>query len=177
MVNTTQNEKKIDFCVRYLVENGVGTGDFQRLAEALPLKKIVPFELVERANDYEFFSQIAQGLRELWPSGLKDGKWPWKESVNTLVQRLKFVWERFELSDKYTVEDCLAAARKYLAQFEHYDVKYMLLLKYFIFKQKNIGTSKNGIYKKDYESPLVKFLESVRDDEEMIEAGGGGEFI
>ena len=172
----TNNEAQIDFCVRYLLSNGVDAGSFQSIANSLSSKKVKRFELQPITEDHVFFAQIAKGLRDLWPAGTKDGKWPWRCPVSEAVERLKFLWKEQDLADKYSVDDCLAAARRYLAQFENHDIKYMVLLKYFIFKQKTMGVAANGIYKTGIESPLVKYLEANQNEIDF-ETNMEGEFL
>ena len=160
------NEDKINFCVNYLFANGIDAEKYAQLVSELSSKNLDEFEIV-RKQDHVFFTRIAIGLREMWPSGNKDDKWPWRESVPVLTDRLKFIWEKMEIDDKYTVEDCLQAGRRYLAQYEHSSTKYMQLLKYFIFKQKDMGVTEKGVIKKSYESTLVKMLQE-KDEEEQI---------
>lgn len=108
----------------------------------------------ERSSSME---DIAKGLWKLWPSGEKDGKWAWRDSVPNLTKRLQFLWSEREFGDKFTVEDCLRAGRRYLAQFQQ-DTKYMQILKYFIFKQTSLVGSDGKIHY-IYKSTLGDFLE------------------
>ena len=110
-----------------------------------------------QASD-DFFEQLATALRDLWPSGEKDGKYPWRDSVPNLVKRLQFLWKDRQLADKYSIDDCLVAARRYLAQFET-NVKYMQVLKYFIFKQNKL-VGKDGRVTYTYKSTFADLLES-----------------
>lgn len=110
-----------------------------------------------QASD-DFFEQLAVALRDLWPSGEKDGKYPWRDSVPNLVKRLQFLWKDRQLADKYSIDDCLVAARRYLAQFET-NVKYMQVLKYFIFKQNKL-VGKDGRVTYTYKSTFADLLES-----------------
>lgn len=110
------------------------------------------------AKDDDFFTKVATGLHCLWPSGEKDGKYAWKESVPNLVKRLKFIWNEQNLGNSYTVEDCLRAGRRYLAQFQN-DTKYMQILKYFIFKQTKLVSKIDGKITYSYKSTLADFLE------------------
>lgn len=152
----TKNLDKVKSCVRFLVENGVDADEFTRLSGTLSPQD-THYELIEVKDD--FFTTVAKGLRDLWPKGEKAGGYPWRDSVANLVQRLKLIWDYHGWSsDKYTVDECLSAGRRYLAQFEK-DAKYMQTLKYFIFKQKQI-LGRDGKYKNTYESKLCDFLES-----------------
>lgn len=105
-----------------------------------------------------FYVNLATALRELWPQGEKDGKYPWRGPVPKLAERLEFIWKEYDLRDKYSIDDCLMAARRYLAKFET-DAKYMQVLKYFIFKQQKL-VGHDGQVKYIYKSSLVDMLES-----------------
>lgn len=113
-----------------------------------------------------FFEQVAEGLRSLWPAGDKkvimpDGSaktYAWRDSVSNLVKRLEFIWKDRHFRDRYSVEDCMMAARRYLAQYED-NTKYMQLLKYFVFKQGNLK-NRNNKCTHVYESKFADMLES-----------------
>ena len=104
-----------------------------------------------------FYYDLAQKMRELWPPGNKGGKWPWRESAKTLAERLKFIWTDRNLKGKYTIDDCLATARRYLAQFEE-NTTYMQTLKYFVFKQEILKSGDNK-GKVTYTSKFADMLE------------------
>ena len=168
------NEDKINFCVRYLDSQGVSCNAFECIRVSLDEKPVVDYVLVRQ--DDSFFTRVAEGLREMWPAGNKDEKWAWRSSVKELVGRLKFIWAHQCVTDDYSVEDCLEAGRKYLARFQHGDTKYMKILKYFIFKQKTAGVTTNGMYKMEYESPLLNILQDKK-EEQNLEALLEGEII
>ena len=117
-------------------------------------------EAVEDENKVpdSFFTEIAEGLRSLWPPGEKEGRYPWRDSVTNISKRLKFVWRQHRFRTKYTKDDCLAAARRYLAQFEDGNIKYMQTLKYFVFKQEK-NQDLNGKFSCTYKSTLADYLE------------------
>lgn len=111
----------------------------------------------------EYFTEIATGLRNLWPVGEKDGKYPWRDSVKNLAARLKVLWNNRDMKE-YPVETCLAVGRKYLAQYEH-DAKYMQLLKYFIFKQGRLING-DGSITYIYNSKFADMLENMSELEQ-----------
>lgn len=115
---------------------------------------------VGMASDKTFYEKVAEGLRKIWPSGEKDGKYPWRDSVSNLTKRLEFIWNDRRFGDKYSVEDCLRAGRRYVAQFTD-NAKYMVLLKYFVFKQDKSAVDKSGKIIYTYKSLLADYLESV----------------
>lgn len=120
----------------------------------------------EDSVNTDFFTDVATGLWHLWPSGEKDGKYAWKESVPNLVKRLKFIWHEQELGNNYSVEDCLRAGRRYISQFQN-DTKYMQVLKYFIFKQTKLVSKIDGKITYSYKSTLADFLEDKTAQEEF----------
>ena len=107
--------------------------------------------------DSMYFVSLAEGLRELWPSGEKDGKWPWRDSVSNLTRRLQNLWDVREL-DQYPLDTCLTVARRYLSQFED-NAKFMQTLKYFILKQEDI-VGKDGRKRHTDKSVFADMLES-----------------
>jgi len=155
---------EIRFCVKYLLEHGISVADFEEVVSSLTgdenRYEIVP--IYEQEQD--FFDELAGKLRELWPPGEKNGKYPWRDSVANLSRRLKSLWDIRQLKN-YSIEDCLAVARRYLAQFEN-DVRFMMVLKYFIMKQKSI-VEKNGRERIITDSRFADMLESASDFEKM----------
>lgn len=157
---------EIRFCVRYLLNHGVNALNFQEAVNELgPLDQKYRLMPVEDISSKEFFVELAGKLRELWPPGEKDGKYPWRDSVPNLARRLELLWTERNLGKKYTIEQCLSVARKYLAQFEE-DAKYMMLLKYFIMKQEHIvKPNKHLTYVN--KSVFADMLESITTMEEF----------
>ena len=159
------------FCVRYLLDHGVNALNFSKVASVVTASDS-GFEIVKKKNIVQkpFFEELAEKLRELWPPGEKDGKYPWRDSVSNLARRLETLWlDRFQNQDKqYTIEQCLTVARKYLAQFEN-DTKYMKVLKYFILKQDSIVDRRTGRLIYSNKSILADMLESTSDFEAIDE--------
>ena len=157
-MNTTS---EIRFCVRYLLDKGINALNFNEVIAALPPVELDDkFELLKIPKKTNFFDDLATKLRELWPPGEKDGKYPWRDSVSNLSKRLRMLWkERFPdfVEKEDSVEQCLTVARRYLAQFEH-DTKYMQTLKYFILKQKQL-VEKDGRIKYISDSKFADMLE------------------
>lgn len=148
------------FCARYLKEHGVPSGEnFDELVSLI--SELDPDYKLIKIEKEDFFKTLANKLRELWPVGEKDGKYPWRDSITNLTRRLQLLWQQRELKD-YTLEDCLTAARKYLAQFEE-NTKYMKVLKYFILKQKSIVDNKTGKINYVSESTFADILEGKTD--------------
>ena len=149
------------FCAKYLQEKGyLSEGDLNEMSALLDDLK-VDFELVKVEKN--FYVELAERLRELWPTGNKDNKYPWRDSVENISQRLKHLWVTRKLKE-YTIDECLTVARKYLAQFEE-DTKYMRVLKYFIYKSKPAYVKENGLSVHQYESIFADMLESLTDEQ------------
>ena len=145
------------FCAKFLQERGFLEPErLEELIKDLPKfhKKYIFVE-----DNESFYTQLAEQLRELWPQGEKDGKYPWRDSVKNISIRLQFLWKERALGTKYSIDDCLVAARKYLSQYED-NVKYMKILKYFIFKQKKIVSKEDGKITYTYQSDFADILEA-----------------
>lgn len=149
--------EEVVFCAQYLNQKGITPEEYVTLATC---NEVLPFKITRTQERDEFFEELAKKLRELWPPGDKtvNGKsYAWRDSVPNLAKRLETLWsDRFKDKD-YSIEECLSAARKYLAQFED-NVKYMQTLKFFIWKQKDLVMS-NGQIKHIAESKLADILE------------------
>lgn len=150
---------EVKFCVRYLLNHGVNSLSFTDVVNELGPND-VQFDLVRSGytNYKPFFEELAEKLRELWPAGEKDGKWPWRDSVGNLSRRLDTLWKDRDFKEK-TIEECLMVARKYLAQFED-NAKYMQTLKYFILKQDKLVDKKTGRIRYINKSVFADMLES-----------------
>lgn len=148
---------EVKFCVRYLLNQGITAFNFGRVQLQLSSDD-ADFSLVPMpSSKKDFFTELAEKLRELWPPGEKDGKYAWRDSVPNLSRRLKVLWDERFKGKEFTIDECLVAARKYLAQFED-NVKYMQTLKYFILKQKSI-VEKDGRLRYISESKFADILE------------------
>ena len=148
---------EVKFCVKYLLNHGINSTNLVKVQLQLSSDD-ADFNLVlVPSSQKDFFTELAEKLRELWPPGEKDGKYAWRDSVSNLSRRLKILWnERFK-DKEFTIDECLSAARKYLAQFED-NVKYMQTLKYFIMKQKSL-VEKDGRIRYISESKFADILE------------------
>lgn len=154
------------FCAKYLKDRGLLSKEIlDSMNESLD-GFTVTYELTK--VDKGFLPELASKLRELWPPGEKDNKYSWRDSEKNIVKRLNFIWTERKLGDKYTLEDCLSVARRYLSQFED-NVKYMQLLKYFIFKQTS-SIHSDGRIEYSYKSTFADMLENtltVQDEPEL----------
>jgi len=110
----------------------------------------------EKKNNY--WEGVAKKLREIWPAGEKDGKYPWRDTVSNIAKRLEFAWLTLVPERKFDENQILTVARKYVAQFQD-DTKYMRILKYFILKQDRLIGPDGKIHIKN-SSTLISMLES-----------------
>ena len=121
------------FCARYLALRGYTSKDFDELvAQSDNLEG--EYALVKKEVS-DFYRELAEKLRDLWPRGDKNGKYPWRDSVDNLRRRLINLWNTRLKGQTYTIDECLTVARKYLSQFQD-DTTYMQILKYFILNDK-----------------------------------------
>ena len=172
--------EEVIYCINYLASNGVTPEEYALLATSTD---VASFELVRKQKDASFFTELADKLRELWPPGEKDGKYPWRDSTKNIAKRLEILWKERGLHD-FTIDDCLVQARRYLANFEN-DTRYMKILRKFIVTQKSIVMS-DGRIKYVNESMLADMLEGKKEFEKTddewnnilnSEMAGEGELI
>ena len=114
------------FCVKYLHDRGFFPLDTTTVDSVLKNCHIQDYAFIKVEGD-DFFETLAKKLRDMWPAGEKEGKYPWRDSVSNISKRLRTVWTIRHL-ENYSLDDCLRAARRYLSQYED-NVKYMQILK------------------------------------------------
>lgn len=91
-------------------------------------------------EDDDKFNNLADKLRELFPTGRKPGtQLQWRDSTKIIAQRLKIFVKKFDV--KFTDEQAIEATKKYISGFNG-NYQFMQVLKYFIMKAgKEDGTS------------------------------------
>lgn len=91
-------------------------------------------------EDDDRFNNLADKLRELFPTGRKLGtQLQWRDSTKIIAQRLKIFVKKFDV--KFTDEQAIEATKKYISGFNG-NYQFMQVLKYFIMKAgKEDGTS------------------------------------
>ena len=151
------------FCAKYLNDRGLLSED--KLEEIMALIDDFDVEFKFIKVQLGYFTRLAKALRELWPTGEKDGKYPWRESVANLARRLETLWAARNLQE-IPVETCVMVARKYLAQYEN-NTKYMQTLKYFVLKQGKIVGDDGGV-RYIQKSQFADMLESVTDEDKKM---------
>ena len=152
------------FCAQYLFGYGYTAQDIE---EMKPLLKDFSGQFSLSRIQKTYYDSIAEKLRKIWPPGCKDGKYPWRDSVDVLSKRLQTVWST-RLADKFYPEEyVLQVARQYVSQFQD-DTKYMKLLKYFILKDDTsvladmlLDAEENGLFETEEETINISIEEGV----------------
>lgn len=176
--STTKYKDEILFCAKYLKKYNLLNSEGVQKLDSLISSFTGEFELV-RIN-VGYFEELAKRLIELWPDGLKDNKYPWRESVTNLTARLQLVWtDRKLVPEKYPIERCITVARRYVNQFAE-NAKYMQTLKNFVMKQEFVGAT--GTLLQTYKSMFADMLVSTPVGEEdyiaeMVDYGAGGTLV
>lgn len=152
------------FCIKHLRELGIDSSNFDENAKLLDVCDVPDFKMVKLEKS-DFYEELAKQLRSMWPPGDKGNKYPWRDSVKNLKARLKLLWQYRQMKD-YTLDECLAVARRYLNQFEN-DTRYMMLLKYFIMKQKSVIDPRDGKITYIQESRFADMLEGKSDSDAL----------
>lgn len=157
-----ETQDRVRFCVKYLLEHGIDDGDkFSAISQSLP-QDAPEFDFVQTST-IDYFAELAIKLRELWPAGEKDGKWPWRDSVANTTNRLRSLWKERKL-EHYPIDMCLEVANRYLAEFRN-DTRYMRILKYFIMKQKPVYYDRKGMGHVGIESIFADMLQGKTESE------------
>ena len=100
------------------------------------IRDIIDTILVESdtrvSNKEEFFTEVANKLRELFPKGNKPGtNYSWRGSTVEIARKLKNLVAKYNC--KFTEEEAINATKAYIESFNG-DYRYMKLLKYFLLK-------------------------------------------
>lgn len=149
----------VKWAIWVLKNNGIMAGDYLDLKDCAT-QDMEEMYKVERMKGEQRsrYDNLAIKLQELWPKGMKDGKWRWRGEKKDIALRLKRMLSEKEFANT-TDADILRCARIYTAQFEE-DCKYMCLLPYFILKLHDVAG------KKVYKSKLADMLLSKNESEE-----------
>jgi len=85
------------------------------------------------------YTQLATSIRECFPRGSKDGKYPWRGTIKILVDKLKKLDKGHGMAD-YTIDKIVAVCSNYVAQFNEQTIdRGMQIAPYFIEKDGNSG--------------------------------------
>lgn len=137
------SQTNVEKCISSLVEKNLG-GKSTRpdilIAVSDNVKNLLATIIVDSdkkvINKEAEFLQLANKMRDLYPSGKKPGTtYMWRDSAAIIAHKLKTVVTKFNFH--FTERQALEATKKYIASFNG-NYQYMHLLKYFILK-KDIG--------------------------------------
>lgn len=104
-------------------------------------------------NKQDFYINLANKLRELFPKGNKPGTtYNWRSSTAEISRKLKNLAVKYNC--KFTEEEAIEATKAYIASFNG-DYRYMKLLKYFLLK-----TPINNNGDVEVESEFMTYLEN-----------------
>ena len=105
------------------------TGDYM-------VDTVIGFSNSKKNMPDEHLKELADKLREIFPSGKKPGySDTWRDSTSCIAERLqKFFFKYGHFED----DDIIKATKEYVSSFNG-DYRYMQLLKYFIWKNKLTG--------------------------------------
>lgn len=151
LIYNKQNGKSIDYSERkadYLSLSAKGYILIDGAMVSLLPRSLYLIEGIGR--DY---IQLATDVRECFPRGSKDGKYPWRGTIKVIVDRLRKLDKGHGMSD-YTNEQIITVCREYVNQFNQMTMdRGMQIASYFIEKEGN--------------SALMAWLE--KEDDSIIE--------
>lgn len=102
---------------------------------------------------------LATVLKSYFPKGKKPGtNYYWAEAIPLIVKRLKLFFTKY--GNNYTNEEIINATKRYINSFNG-DYRYMKLLKYFIYRDRDRFSGEA-----DYSSELLTYLENKGEAEE-----------
>lgn len=130
-----QNNKSIDYIERkadYLSLQSKGYLSLDGAMVSLLPRSLYLIEGIGR--DYV---QLATDIRECFPKGSKDGKYPWRGTIKIIVDKLRKLDKGHGMGD-YTNDKIIAVCREYVNQFNHMTMdRGMQIAPYFIEKDGN----------------------------------------
>ena len=114
-------------------------------------------EITQEVSGKDRFELLAEKLRELFPTGKKDGtNYYWRDSIKIIANKLRGLKKVYNA--EFTDEEAIEATKKYVESFNG-NYTYMQLLKYFISKRE----IKNGELVES--SQLLSYIENKGDVE------------
>lgn len=122
-------------------------------------EKVVEILSNSMTKDSRNYKNLAAKLKEVFPSGRKDGTSNyWAEGISLIERRLKQFEKKYGL---FSDEAILNAAKKYVEGFNG-NYRYMRTLRYFIFREER-GAAGDIESKSD----LLTYLENVGNEENL----------
>ena len=130
-----QNNRSIDYAERradYLSLQSKGYLSLDGAMVSLLPRSLYLIEGIGR--DY---TQLANDIRECFPKGSKDGKYPWRGTIKIIIDKLRKLDKGHGMGD-YTNDQILAVCKEYVDQFNHMTMdRGMQIAPYFIEKDGN----------------------------------------
>lgn len=154
------NSVNIKSCMESLVEKGLAYKDMfyaDSIVVSNNIKDTVSSIIIESDKNIidkdQQFTDLANKLRELYPSGRKEGTtYMWRGTTAEIAKKLKTLVVKYGYS--FTEEQVIKATKEYINSFNG-NYKRMRLLKYFILKsEKDADDNINVI------SELMSFIEN-----------------
>ena len=154
------NSVNIKSCMESLVEKGLAYKDMfyeNSIVVSNNIKDTVSSIIIESDKNIidkdQQFTDLANKLRELYPSGRKQGTtYMWRSTTAEIAKKLKTLVVKYGYS--FTEEQVIKATKEYINSFNG-NYKRMRLLKYFILKsEKDADDNINVI------SELMSFIEN-----------------
>ena len=154
------NSVNIKSCMESLVEKGLAYKDMfyeNSIVVSNNIKDTVSSIIIESDKNIidkdQQFTDLANKLRELYPSGRKEGTtYMWRGTTAEIAKKLKTLVVKYGYS--FTEEQVIKATKEYINSFNG-NYKRMRLLKYFILKsEKDADDNINVI------SELMSFIEN-----------------
>lgn len=159
------NKEDYEFLAKnnYIIWNKDNNINMHNYPELTDLGKAFVEDMIilSEANNTSDLKVLAKALKDIYPKGKKDGKYPWSEGVALIEKRLQLFYKKYGTKEDgtlYTPDEIIDATKKYLASFNG-NYQYLQLLKYFIFKEK---VDISG--ERDSTSSLLTFLEAEEDE-------------
>ena len=151
-----QNNKSIDYTDRkvdYLSLASKGYISIDGATVSLLPRSLYLIEGIGR--DY---TQLATAIRECFPKGSKDGKYPWRGTIKILVDKLRKLDKSHGMAD-YNNDQILAVCRDYVSQFNVMTMdRGMQIAPYFVEKEGN-STLMSWLEKEDEPSIQTNSME------------------
>lgn len=132
-MNGLLGANKIDMrmhVINLLQDKGLVAYNGEEVKVSLTAKGKAFFKTPKRDN-----SSLAKVMREMFPPGLKDDKWPWRSTNVQIKEKLD---RFFEIYPESTEEQIINATKNYLERMRDND-KNRSLLQYFILKNTDEG--------------------------------------
>lgn len=126
------------------------------------LSKIITNSNPKIKESSDRYKKLAEDLMAIFPEGKKAGTtYYWRGSITVIAERLKKLIAQKNV--EFTDEQAINAAKRYVQSFNG-NYKYMSILMYFIYKNKNS--------EKEFDSQLLSYIENEAQSDDNYEWTG-----